>query len=151
MQKLFAFVFMAIMALPATAQQAEDSGGMFDPPIVFSSDEANLNEFLWIKRPLVVFADTPADPRYAQQMEYISQRLDDLAARDVVVLTDTDPAAGSDLRKKFRPRGFMLVLTGKDGTIYLRKPFPWDVREISRTIDKLPTRQQEMRERGGDS
>lgn len=151
MQKLFAFVFMAIMALPATAQQAEDSVGMFDPPIVFSSDEANLNEFLWIKRPLIVFADTPADPRYVQQMEYISQRLDDLAARDVVVLTDTDPAAGSDLRKKFRPRGFMLVLTGKDGTIYLRKPFPWDVREISRTIDKLPTRQQEMRERGGDS
>lgn len=151
MQKLFAFVFMAILALPATAQQAEDSGSMFDPPIVFSSDEANLNEFLWIKRPLIVFADTPADPRYIQQMEFISQRLDDLAARDVVVLTDTDPAAGSDLRKKFRPRGFMLVLTGKDGTIYLRKPFPWDVREISRTIDKLPTRQQEMRERGGDS
>ncbi len=150
MKKIFAIVFMAMLAMPAIAQQAEEQDGMFDPQIVFSSDEVDLSEFLWIKRPLIVFADTPADPRYIQQMEYISQRLDDLAARDVVVLTDTDPAAGSDLRKKFRPRGFMLVLTGKDGTIYLRKPFPWDVREISRTIDKLPTRQQEMRERGGD-
>jgi len=150
MKKIFSIVFMAMLAMPAIAQQAEEKGGMFDPQIVFSSDEADLSEFLWIKRPLIVFADTPADPRYIQQMEYISQRLDDLAARDVVVLTDTDPAAGSDLRKKFRPRGFMLVLTGKDGTIYLRKPFPWDVREISRTIDKLPTRQQEMRERGGN-
>ncbi|MHA7850121.1 DUF4174 domain-containing protein [Roseovarius sp.] len=151
MQKIFAFLFMAVLAIPATAQQAEDTNGMFDPQIVFSSDEADLSEFLWIKRPLIVFADTPADPRYIQQMEYISQRLDDLDARDVIVLTDTDPSANSDLRRKFRPRGFMLVLTGKDGTIYLRKPFPWDVREISRTIDKLPTRQQEMRERGGGS
>jgi hypothetical protein len=35
----------------------------------------------------------------------------------------------------------------KDGTIYLRKPSPWDVREIGRTIDKLPMRQDEIRER----
>ena len=28
---------------------------------------------------------------------------------------------------------------GKDGEIYLRKPAPWAVREITRSIDKLPT------------
>ena len=34
-----------------------------------------------------------------------------------------------------------------DGTILLRKPAPWDVREISRSIDKLPLRKQEVRDR----
>ena len=49
-------------------------------------------------------------------------------------------------RRKFRPRGFMLTLIGKDGEVELRKPFPWDVREISRSIDKMPLRQQEIRD-----
>ncbi|MEO0922698.1 MAG: DUF4174 domain-containing protein, partial [Pseudomonadota bacterium] len=45
----------------------------------------------------------------------------------------------------------MLALVGKDGTIKLRKPVPWDVRELSRVIDKMPMRQQEVRDRRGDS
>ncbi|MEQ9260630.1 MAG: DUF4174 domain-containing protein [Roseovarius sp.] len=113
-------------------------------------DTADLNDFVWIKRPLVVFADSPADPRYIQQMEYITERLDDLAERDVVVLTDTAKGEKTALREKLHPRGFMLVLIGKDGTIYLRKPLPWSVREISRVIDKMPMRQQEMRDRRGE-
>ena len=98
----------------------------------------------------ILTADT-ADPRYIEQMGYITERLDVLTALDVVVITDTDPDARSDLRKTLRPRGFGLVLIGKDGVIYLRKPAPWHVREIIRTIDKLPMRQQELRERPGDS
>jgi hypothetical protein len=70
-----------------------------------------------------------------------------LRTRDVVVLTDTDPAARSPLRQKLRPRGFMLVLVGKDGGVKLRKPLPWTVREITRTIDKMPIRQREVEER----
>jgi hypothetical protein len=42
----------------------------------------------------------------------------------------------------------MMVLVGKDGQIKLRKPLPWDVREISRVIDKTPLRQQELRDPG---
>jgi hypothetical protein len=41
----------------------------------------------------------------------------------------------------------MFVLIGKDGQIKQRKPRPWNVREISRTIDKMPMRQQEIEER----
>ncbi|MDM8166446.1 MAG: DUF4174 domain-containing protein [Roseovarius sp.] len=135
------------MAGPAVAQD--------DPPrddVILPGENVDLEDFMWTKRPLVVFADSPADPRYIQQMEYINERLDDLALRDVVVLTDTEKGAGTSLRRELRPRGFMLVLIGKDGTIYLRKPLPWSVREISRIIDKLPMRQQEVRERrGGES
>ncbi|OAO01429.1 hypothetical protein A8B76_24020 [Roseovarius indicus] len=119
--------------------------------LILPGSSVELEDFMWIKRPLVVFADSPADPRYVQQMEYITERLDDLDRRDVVVLTDTDKGADTALRKELRPRGFMLVLIGKDGTIYLRKPLPWSVREISRVIDKLPMRQQEVRDRRGES
>jgi hypothetical protein len=70
-----------------------------------------------------------------------------LLDRDVVVLVDTDPDAKSDIRRTLRPRGFGIVLIGKDGGIKLRKPAPWTVRELSRIIDKMPMRQQELSER----
>lgn len=151
MEKFLPFVLMMLLAGPALAQEATDDESMFEHPRIMSGETVDLSEFLWINRPLIVFADTPADPRFIQQMEYIESRLDALAERDVIVLTDTNPAAKGTLRKQLRPRGFMLVLIGKDGIKYLRKPFPWDVREITRTIDKLPMRQQEIREGLGGS
>jgi len=63
----------------------------------------------------------------------------------VVIIVDTDPSGESALRTKLRPRGFMMVLIGKDGQVKLRKPLPWDVRELTRSIDKMPLRRQEMR------
>lgn len=148
MKPLFSLVFLAFIATFAIAQDTQKDP--VDSPIL-DGTTANLNEFLWIKRPLIVFADTPADPRYVEQMGYITERLDVLDERDVVVLTDTDPSARSDLRKTLRPREFSLVLVGKDGVIYLRKPAPWRVREITRSIDKLPVRQQELRDHSSGS
>ncbi|MCB1369038.1 MAG: DUF4174 domain-containing protein [Rhodobacteraceae bacterium] len=119
-------------------------------PIAGGADEADpLAEYLWLNRPLVVFADTPNDPRYIRQMEYLAQYPDDLAERDIVVLTDTDPAAKSPLRRKMRPHGFMLVIIDKDGSIAFRKPSPWSIREIGRAIDKTPLRQDEIMEKLG--
>ncbi|WP_435659868.1 DUF4174 domain-containing protein [Leisingera caerulea] len=111
--------------------------------------DVELEEFQWTHRPVVVFADSPEDPRFHEQIERLMQGADALRERDVVVLTDTDPAAKSALRKKLRPRGFMLVLVGKDGGVKLRKPHPWTVRELSRTIDKFPERLREVEERRG--
>lgn len=82
-----------------------------------------------------------------QQIQLITERLDALTDRDVVVITDTDPAARSPIRRAMRPRGFMIMLLAKDGSVILRKPSPWDVREITRSIDKQPLRQQEVRDR----
>lgn len=148
MKPILSLVLAVFIAASATAQ---DSDSVPASAAILSADTVNLNDFLWLKRPLVIFADTPADPRYIEQMGYITDRLDVLTSLDVVVITDTDPAAHSDLRKTLRPRGFGLVLMGKDGVIYLRKPAPWHVREIIRTIDKLPMRQQELREGSGGS
>lgn len=109
----------------------------------------DLETFQWIARPLLVFADSPNDPQFVQQMELLAERADELALRDVVVIFDTTPDDRSDIRLLARPRGFMLSLLGKDGQIKARKPSPWTVRELSRSIDKMPMRQQEMQDRRG--
>jgi len=105
-----------------------------------------LDEYLWLKRPLVVFAATPNDPRFIRQMELLEAYPDDLAERDIVVLTDTDAAARGPLREELHPRDFMLVVVDKDGSIIFRKPGPWSVREISHAVDKTPIREDEIRD-----
>ncbi|MDZ4135933.1 MAG: DUF4174 domain-containing protein [Paracoccaceae bacterium] len=102
---------------------------------------------MWLKRPVLVFADSPNDPNFLRQMHLLAANPDALAERDVVVITDTNPTGASFFRQKFRPRGFSLVLLDKDGEAKLRKPLPWDVREITRAIDKFPLARQEMLER----
>ena len=82
-----------------------------------------------------------------RQMEILQPHLLDLQARDVLLVTDTDPHAGSELRKTLHPRGFSLVIMDKDGSVAIRKPLPWDAREISRSIDKFPSRLAEVLER----
>ncbi len=114
-----------------------------------AQDSDPLARYAWVKRPLVIFADTPDDPRFQRQMKLLADDPKVLEKRDVVILTDTDPAARSPLRLKLRPRGFMLVLIAKDGKIAFRKPLPRTVREISRAIDKMPMRLDEMKEKRG--
>lgn len=130
---------------PATLKPAE--AWQVDPATQFDAGDVALEDFQWIARPILIFADTPADPRFRRQMELLAARPEALVERDIVVITDTDPAARSDIRRKLRPRGFMLAIVGKDGGVKLRKPLPWDVREISRSIDKMPLRKQEIRDR----
>ena len=117
-----------------------------EPTTIFEASEISLDDFRWIARPVIVFADTPADPAFDRQLMLLEARMDRLIERDVVLIVDTSRAEPSDIRRKLRPRGFMLTLIGKDGGVKLRKPFPWDVRELSRQIDKFPLRQQEIRD-----
>lgn len=151
-------VLAIVFALFATAALPQDAGATdaglteetaverweADPTIVFSADEVDLADFKWLARPVVVFADSPLNPTFREQLEYLQDRPEALAERDVVIITDTDPEELSELRRSLRPRGFMLAVLGKDGEVEYRKPLPWDVREITRAIDKMPLRQQEI-------
>lgn len=137
---------------PADPSAVGDGSASTDDPItrlIRSGDTVDLDSLKWTHRPIVVFADSPADPQYKEQIDRLSAGASALLERDVIVLTDTDPGTRSALRKKLRPRGFMLVLLGKDGGVKLRKPRPWTVRELSRTIDKFPSRLREVEERRG--
>ena len=153
MKPFLAFVLTSFLSAPLALraqaveqalQQAEDPGM---PVLIQSGEDVDLASFLWHKRPIVVFADSPEDPRFNTQIELLNREPGLLLDRDVIVLTDTNPAAKSALRKKLRPRGFMLVLVGKDGGVKLRKPHPWSVRELTRSIDKFPDRLREVEER----
>jgi hypothetical protein len=137
---------LASLAQSQTAAAAETVVAP-EPPAPMDAAEFNLADFLWTKRPVVVFADSANDPAYALQMRYLAEGAAELDARDVIVITDTDPGTLSDIRRKLRPRGFMLVIMDKDGEVKLRKPLPWDVREITRSIDKFPLRLEELRQR----
>lgn len=109
--------------------------------------EVVLADQLFETRPLVVFADSPEDPSFIRQMELLARGYPYLAERDVLLVTDTDPAARSEWRLKLRPRGFSLVIMDKDLRPVIRKPLPWDVREIVAAIDKMPLRRTEILER----
>ncbi|MBA4351687.1 MAG: methylmalonyl-CoA epimerase [Rhodobacter sp.] len=139
MKPLFALIVAALLPFSALAQETAD----FAP---VPASEVVLNDLMFLKRPLVVFADSPNDPNFIRQMDLIGRDPAALLARDVVVIVDTDPAARSELRKKLRPRGFSLVILDKDLKTTLRKPLPWDVREITHAIDKFPLRRQEIQQ-----
>ncbi|MBZ4690364.1 DUF4174 domain-containing protein [Cereibacter changlensis] len=140
MKPLYILALAAFLPLAAPAQEPITSG-----PV--DAAGLSLDDFLWKKRPLVIFADTPADPSFDAQMRNLAENFGDLEQRDVIVITDTDPANPSEIRKALRPRGFSLVILDKDGRVTLRKPLPWSVREISRAIDKFPIRREEMLQR----
>lgn len=131
-------VFTALTATAAEVERPEL------PPVAAAG--ISLDDFLWLKRPIVVFADSPNDPAFQTQLRYLAEDAGELIKRDVVILIDTDPKDPSAVRKTLRPRGFSMVLIEKDGKVMLRKPLPWSVREITHAIDKFPLRQQEIRE-----
>lgn len=124
---------------PSHAQSTETA------PLIRDAADQRIDDFRWDHRLLMVFADSPGDPAFSEQMRYIDARPDELLARDLIVLTDTAPDGGGPIRAQLRPRGFSVVLIDKDGIVNQRKPFPQDVRELIRAIDKMPVRMEEIR------
>ena len=142
--KLFAFLLAGtILGASALAQDSEPAAKVALD--IRSASEVSLDDFLWKNRLIIVFADTEIDPRFQEQLDLLAENPQELIERDVIVITDTDPANPSDIRTRLRPRGFSFVFVDKDGKLKLRKPVPWDVREITRSIDKTELRKEELR------
>ena len=142
------FTILAVAAvLPFTACAEEAAPREFTVGPYSAAEIGDLDQFLWLRRPVVVFADTPNDPNFRRQMQNIEADLGSLEDRDVVVITDTDPEARTAVRQRLRPRGFSLVLMDKDGEVQRRAPAAWSMREIMHAIDRFPLRREEMLER----
>ena len=140
------FLFLAGLAPPMTAFGAALAEGT-DPFLPVAAVDVAEADFLFLRRPVIVFADSPNDPAFVRQMELLARYHAELAARDVILITDTDPAARSALRQRLRPRGFALVLMDKDWGSATRKPLPWDGREVVNAIDKMPIARAESLEK----
>lgn len=133
-------------AAPAPEEVIETPPEALDVLEVFDAEGLDPADFLWESRIVVIFADTPADPLFQQQLRMLDRSYPGLRDRDVVVVVDTNPEGRSLIRQQLRPRGFSLVLVDKDGMVKQRKPNPWTAREIFHAIDRLPLRRQEVLE-----
>lgn len=144
MKTLHILAVAAFLPLMAAAQSAPGAEPVLE---TVPAAEAVMEDFLWQKRPVVVFADRPDDPSFLRQMHLLSADPAALAERDVVVIVDDSATPQSAVRRQLRPRGFSLVIMDKDGAVKQRQPLPRTVREITHAIDRFPLRRQEMLER----
>jgi|TARA_B100001059_G_scaffold107365_1_gene107022 hypothetical protein len=134
------FLTISVFLLASFAQIAKAAESYF----VEVEENTTLENFEWAQRPIIIFSDSEKDPNFVSQMEFLLEDVNELKERDIIVLVDTNPSRPSSLRKRLRPHGFAFILIGKDGQVKLRKPSPWNIREIARVIDKMPIRQQEI-------
>jgi len=105
-----------------------------------------LNPYKWQNRPVLVFADSSEDETYRAALEQLEAAAPGLRERDIVVLTDADPARATALRGRLNPDGFAMYLVGKDGGVKLSAGEVISPDTLFETIDGMPMRQREMRE-----
>jgi hypothetical protein len=118
----------------------------------------NLKQYQWKSRLLFVFAPSPEDEQYQEQLEHLSND-NELAERDLIMfhlfksdsgfaderrLSEEDVAG---LQEKFsvEPKSFTVVLIGKDGAEKQRWTHAVERDDLFALIDDMPMRQQEMR------
>ena len=123
-----------ILSIFLIIQSAYASEDMSD--ITYVDINTDIKELIWEKRPVLVFSNSHLDPNLKQQIKMFGSDPNALSSRDVKVFVDDKPEPNSNLRKRFRPKGFLIILIGKDGQIKLRKNSPWSARELTRIIDK---------------
>ena len=119
---------------------------------------AELGDYLWQARPLLVFAPTYSDPRLVETMRRIDATRCDFADRDMVlgrIVADgtstldgqvVDTAQAQRLFAQFGigAGSFRVVLVGKDGGEKLRVNDVPDLAAIYAVIDGMPMRGREM-------
>ena len=119
---------------------------------------AELSDYLWQSRPLLVFAPTGNDPRLVETMRRIEASRCDFADRDMVlgrIVADgtsvldgdvVDTSQAQRLRSEFGigASSFSAVLIGKDGGEKLRVNDVPELPAIYAVIDGMPMRGSEM-------
>ncbi|QEN16863.1 DUF4174 domain-containing protein [Mycobacterium sp. ELW1] len=124
---------------------------------------AELGDYRWERRPLLVFAPAHSDPRLAETLRRIEATRCDFAARDMVLgqvlgtggstLDDhpVDAEQSRQLRAQFAvdTNAFKVVLIGKDGGEKMRVTDVPDLQQIYAVIDGMPMRGNEIRTNPG--
>lgn len=119
---------------------------------------AELGDYLWVGRPLLVFAPTDSDPRLVETVRRIEATRCDFVDRDMVLglivaggistldgqVVDTSQAQRLLSEFGIGAKSFSVVLIGKDGGEKLRVNDVPDLEAIYAVIDGMPMRGREM-------
>ena len=118
---------------------------------------AELSDYLWERRPLLLFAPTESDPRLVETMRRIEASRCDFAERDMVLgrilaegtstldgrVLDTNQAQRLMSKFGISTDSLIVVLIGKDGGEKLRVADVPDLQAIYDVIDGMPMRARE--------
>ncbi len=119
---------------------------------------AELSDYLWERRPLLVFAPTDSDPRLAETMRRIEATWCEFVDRDMVLgrivaegastldgqVVDAKQAQRLSSQFGIGADSFSVVLIGKDGGEKLRVNDVPDLQAVYAVIDGMPMRGREM-------
>ncbi len=136
---------------------------------VMASAQQTLAKLRDTYRVLLVFAPSDRDPRYVQQAKLLARHGAEMQERDLVVVpvvTERGPQITADTlrvipgpglsdeeqllvrqRLHVAPETFAVVLLGKDGGEKLRVMAPLGIDRLNQTIDAMPMRQDEIKQR----
>ncbi len=104
-------------------------------------------------RALLLFAASEQDPFYLQQRMTLAAHTSEMQDRDLVVISvlgkPEHDEQQTELRRRFhvRPGEFTLILVGKDGGEKLRRHTPLSAEQLEQTIDAMPMRRDEIRQK----
>jgi hypothetical protein len=118
---------------------------------------AELSDYLWQRRPLLLFAPADSDPRLVETMRLIEASRCDFVDRDMVlgrIVTEGTSTLGGHVLDTNQARrllsefgigadSFGVVLIGKDGSEKLRVAGVPDLEAIYAVIDGMPMRARE--------
>jgi hypothetical protein len=118
---------------------------------------AELSDYLWQRRPLLLFAPSESDPRLGETMRRIAASRCDFVDRDMVlgrIVTDGTSTldghvVGTNQAQRLMSEfgigaeSFSVVLLGKDGGEKLRAADVPDLQAIYAVIDGMPMRARE--------
>ena len=118
---------------------------------------AELSDYLWERRPLLLFAPTDSDPRLVETMRRIEASRCDFAERDMVLgrilaegtstldgrVLDSNQAQRLVSKFGISTNSLIVVLIGKDGGEKLRVADVPDLQAIYDVIDGMPMRARE--------
>lgn len=119
---------------------------------------AELSDYRWESRPLLVFAPKQSDPRLAETLSRIETTQCDFTGRDMVLgvvvpegnSTLDGQAVEADEARRLMDQfaigdnAFSVVLIGKDGGEKLRVDEVPDLRTVYAVVDGMPMRSREM-------
>ena len=140
-------VLMVIVVVASTALGAGNAAA------------AELSDYRWERRPLLVFAPADTDPRLMETLSRIEATRCEFVGRDMVlgqILTagtstlDGEAIDADDRQRLVNQFGigadaFTVLLIGKDGSEKLRLTGVPDLQAIYSVIDGMPMRKGEMR------